>query len=304
MEDKTIEELEKIGNSEAICEIGLRYYYGKEVEENYEKAFEYFKKAMKMGSLRGKYDVMMSYYYGEGVEENYETAYKLLQEFKESNFEGLKEDMIDETKLMEAKMYYYGKYVEKNYKKAFEIFKEIANLYNNKYAIDYLAYMYYFGQEVEVNYKIAREYYESILDEEYDEIYYRLGKIYSEGLDCEKDEEKAEKYFNKVEKDIFRVTMYAMLALNEEKEFTFETILEFAKYDLEQLIDLISCFPYEHPCRLYLKRLKLLKSTEYRDIADKFIEKIKKYAKDNKFEDNFTCEEDVDKYVNYIIDLN
>ena len=302
MEDKTIEELKKIGDAEALCEMGLRYYYGKEVEKNYEKAYKYFKKAMEMGSARGKYDVAISCYEGKGVEKNYEMAYKLLQELKEIKFDGLTEEMVITIKLLESQMYYYGNYVEKNYKKAFEKFNEVANLYNNKQAIDYLAYMYYFGQEVEVNYKIARKYYENILDEEYDEIYYRLGKIYKEGLECEKDEEKAEKYFNKVEKDIFRVTIYAMLALNEEKDCSFDVILKYTEMDFKFFIDWIEAFPDKHPCRLYLKKLKSLKDTEYRDIADMFMERIKKYSKENKIRGDFEDEDDVEKYISEIID--
>ena len=277
MEDKSIEELEKIGDAEAFCEIGLRYYYGKEVEKNYEKAYKYFKKAMEMGSARGKYDVAISCYEGKGVEKNYEMAYKLLQELKEIKFDGLTEEMVITIKLLESQMYYYGNYVEKNYKKAFEKFNEVANLYNNKQAIDYLAYMYYFGQEVEVNYKIARKYYENILDEEYDEIYYRLGKIYKEGLECEKDEEKAEKYF-------------------------FDVILKYTEMDFKFFIDWIEAFPDKHPCRLYLKRLKFLKDSEYRDIADMFMERIKKYSKENKIRGDFEDEDDVEKYISEIID--
>ena len=337
MADKSIEELEKIGDAEAFCEIGLRYYYGKEVEKNYEKAFEYFKKSMEMGSARGKYNVMLSYYYGEGVDENVEMTYELIQELKENNFEGLTEKNVIIIKRTEAKMFYYGDFVNRNYKKSFEIFKELVDKYNDKYSMGYLvalyfygngvekdyekakAYaeilekdgdlysrailgdMYYFGKGVDVNYSLAKNYYEKSLDERYDATYYRLGKIYKEGLECERNEEKAEKYFNKIEKDIFRVTIYAMLALNEEKDCSFDIILQYAEMDFKFFIDWIEAFPDKHPCRLYLKKLKSLKDTEYRDIADMFMKRIKKYSKENKIRGNFEDEDDVEEYISDII---
>ena len=260
MEDKSIEELEKVGSTKALCEIGKRYYYGEKVEKDYKKAFEIFK--------------------------------ELVDKYNDKDSMGYL-----------VALYFYGNGVEKDYEKA-KAYAEILEKDGDLYSRAILGDMYYFGKGVDVNYNLAREYYEKSLDGKYDATYYRLGKIYKEGLECKKDEEKAEKYFNKIEKDIFELTIYAMIAIKEEKDFNFETILEFAKYDFDHLIDLINCFPYEHPCRLYFKKLKSLKNKEYRDIADMFIEKINKYAKKNKFDSNFTCEEDVDKYVDRIIDLN
>lgn len=258
MEDKTIEELEKIGDAEALCEIGKRYYYGESVDKDYKKAFEIFK--------------------------------ELVDKYNDKDSMGYL-----------VALYFYGNGVEKDYEKA-KVYAEILEKEEDLYSIAILGDMYYFGKGVDVNYNLARKYYEKSLDGKYDATYYRLGKIYEEGLECEKNEEKANEYFNKVEKDIFEITIYAMLALNEEKDFSFDIILQYTEMDFKFFIDWIDSFPDKHPCRVYLKKLKSLKSTEYRDIADKFIEKIKKYAKDNKFDSNFTSEEDVDKYVSDIMD--
>lgn len=257
MEDKSIDELRKIGTIEALCEIGKRYYYGENVEKDYKKSFEIFK--------------------------------ELVDKYNDKDSMGYL-----------VALYFYGKGVEKDYEKA-KAYAEILEKEEDLYSIAILGDMYYFGKGVDVNYNFARKYYEKSLDGKYDATYYRLGKIYEEGLECEKNEEKANEYFNKVEKDIFRVTLYAMLALNDEKDYNFDIILKYAEMDFDFLIDWINLFPDKHPCRIYLKKLKSLKNTEYRDIADKFIEKIKYYAKNNRFNGNFTSEEDVDKYISNII---
>lgn len=338
MKNKTIEELEKIGDSEAFYELGSRYYYGKVVEKNGELAFKYFKKSMEMGSIKGKYGLAKCYYYGKGTEGSYEIAYKLLKELKENNLNELSENIINDIKFFEAEMYYHGQCLEKNYKKAFENFEELANTYNDKQAISYLADMYYygrgtkkdflkakyyaeisekngdlyarailgdiyyFGNGTDINYEMARKLYENSFDEKYDDLYYRLGKMYLEGLGGKKDEEKAITCFNKIEKDIFSLILYAVIATKEEEKCKFELILEWASYDFDLIKELVKTFPKEHPCLIYLKRLKTLKDDEYRDVADKFKEKIKIYSKEKELENNFTSEEDVEKYIDEIIE--
>ena len=63
-----------------IFKLGLKYYLGESIEQNYEKAFELFKKAASEGDIEAKYYLACCYEYGNGVEENYQEAIKIYEE--------------------------------------------------------------------------------------------------------------------------------------------------------------------------------------------------------------------------------
>ncbi|RIB26216.1 hypothetical protein C2G38_2030398 [Gigaspora rosea] len=84
----------KLGNSNAVNEVGLCCYNGTGVERNYQKSFEYYKKSADLGNAFGMCNVGKSYNYGHGVDQDYNKAFEY---FKKSANTGNKEAMYSVT---------------------------------------------------------------------------------------------------------------------------------------------------------------------------------------------------------------
>ncbi|RIB23868.1 hypothetical protein C2G38_2071639, partial [Gigaspora rosea] len=56
--------------------VSLCYYYGTGVEINYQKSFEYCKRAADLGNVHGMNTVGNCYYYGEGVDQDYNQSFE------------------------------------------------------------------------------------------------------------------------------------------------------------------------------------------------------------------------------------
>lgn len=138
--------------------LGEMYYYGWFVEQNYEKAYEYFKQSQHPDSY---YYIGLMYYYGEYLEQNDEEAFRIFSmleqnprarymlgvmcyekgDFKEAfNLLTSVETTNLKAKYIIGKMYCYGYYVEKDYNKAREIFSELIET-NNPYAVKNASHM-------------------------------------------------------------------------------------------------------------------------------------------------------------------
>lgn len=65
----------KLGNAEAQYNLGYCYQAGVGVEQNQQKAIEWYLKSAKQGYNDALYQMMMAYGKGNGVEQNFEKAY-------------------------------------------------------------------------------------------------------------------------------------------------------------------------------------------------------------------------------------
>ena len=241
MKKKTIEELKTFvneNNSDAMVELGRRYYTGNGVQKNYELALKYFQMAETAGNIRGRYQIAICYYFGRGVKKDYEKAYNIFYDLmtkyddKDSKgyvgfmyyfghyvnrdyekayniFKALADngDVIAKTYI--ADMYYFGRYLSKDYKKAFEMYKNLYEEHNDKYSVTQLIACYYFGRGTEKDYKKVREYGEWF-EQKNNDIYvaYYLGQIYFLGRETEKDYKKAIMYFEKSNTDDYDDSYY------------------------------------------------------------------------------------------------
>ena len=66
----------KSGNAEAQNNLGDAYYYGNDVDQDFGKALEWFKKSAAKGNADALFSVGYMYDYGEGTEEDNPTALK------------------------------------------------------------------------------------------------------------------------------------------------------------------------------------------------------------------------------------
>ncbi len=310
MKEKNIRELEilvKQNNSEAIYELGERYYFGKGVEIDYEKAKMYYAKAEYLGNYKGKYAIGRMYYFGKSFEKNYERAYNIFNEltikyddqyskyylgemyyfgkYVEKNYEkayNIFNELAtkyndDWAKYYLGEMYYFGKYVGKDYGKAYDLFNELATEYNDDWAKYYLGEMYYFGKYVGKDYEQAKILFEQVKNG-YDKVNaeYYLGKIFENGgYGVTQNFEKAEEYFRKIEKDICTTLICYVLGIEYLAKFSLSDIVN---RDMVTVKECMSSFDSpKHSANVYYKRWKNISEDAYNDIIERLKVKISKY---------------------------
>uniref|UniRef100_A0A6Q2WXI8 Fibronectin type-II domain-containing protein n=1 Tax=Esox lucius TaxID=8010 RepID=A0A6Q2WXI8_ESOLU len=103
------------GNTHAMAFLGKMYSEGSDyLSQNNETALQYFKKASEMGNPVGQSGLGMAYLYGRGVPVNYELALKYFQKAAEQGW-------VD-GQLQLGTMYYNGIGVKRDYKQALKFF--------------------------------------------------------------------------------------------------------------------------------------------------------------------------------------
>ena len=108
----------KSGNEDPV-KMGEKYYYGKRVEQSYEKAVEYFQKAADQGNSEGQWWLGKMYESGKGVGQSYEKAAELYQKAAD---QGMKE-----AQYLLGSLYENGFGVEQSYEKAAEYYQKAAD---------------------------------------------------------------------------------------------------------------------------------------------------------------------------------
>ncbi|XP_051908692.1 protein sel-1 homolog 1 [Hippocampus zosterae] len=103
------------GNTHAMAFLGKMYSEGSDyLPQNNETALQYFKKASDLGNPVGQSGLGMAYLYGRGVSVNYELALKYFQKAAEQGW-------VD-GQLQLGTMYYNGMGVKRDYKQALKFF--------------------------------------------------------------------------------------------------------------------------------------------------------------------------------------
>lgn len=263
---------EKYNHARSYYYLGEFYFFGGPVEIDYEKSFFYYSEALKINPeyLKAKLCIAYAYYSGKGIEKNYEIAFNMFKE------------LVEEYKFPDAyfylgEFYYLGRVVQQSYEKAFSYFNKSVeyekNIYASKY---YLGEMYMFGKGVNTDCPKAKMYFEEILDEKYDDTYYKLALLNSGNYGIEKNEEKTKKYFEKIEFDLCIALIYYVLAIKPEEEQSLDEIVRLLNSETEMNIvkESLFQFPQNHPSKIYHDRLSYLTKEEYKNIVEKLKNKI------------------------------
>ncbi|MCT6521700.1 sel1 repeat family protein [Ruminococcus sp. AM54-1NS] len=212
------------GNVLAIHDLGKLYSTEKLGEKNDEKSFSFYREAlhaltviepnadsmlpyepryegqnMKSADMRSYvwYRIGKMHCYGLGTEQDYEKAFEW---FLKSAQEGNK---FAQYSL--ANLYYYGNGVEKDLSQAFLWYQKSASQ-GQPYASYAAAQMYSKGEYVAENKETAQRYYKAALsgfleleskDQADDNLFYKIGVMYKNGLGTEADISKAIDYFKR-----------------------------------------------------------------------------------------------------------
>ena len=214
----------KSGNVLAIHDLGKLYSTDKLGAKDEEKSFAFYQEAlqgfmeiepdsdymfpyepkfkgqvMKPADMRSYvwYRIDKMHCYGLGTEQDYEKAF---QWFLKSSQEGHK---FAQYSL--ANLYYYGNSVEKDLSQAFLWYQKSASQ-GQPYASYAVAQMYSKGEYVAENNETAQRYYKAALsgfleleskDQADDNLFYKIGVMYKNGLGTEADISKAIDYFKR-----------------------------------------------------------------------------------------------------------
>ena len=214
----------KSGNVLAIHDLGKLYSTDKLGAKDEEKSFAFYREAlqgfmeiepdsdymfpyepkfkgqvMKPADMRSYvwYRIGKMHCYGLGTEQDYEKAF---QWFLKSSQEGHK---FAQYSL--ANLYYYGNSVEKDLSQAFLWYQKSASQ-GQPYASYAVAQMYSKGEYVAENNETAQRYYKAALsgfleleskDQADDNLFYKIGVMYKNGLGTEADISKAIDYFKR-----------------------------------------------------------------------------------------------------------
>ena len=249
------------GNVLAIHDLGKLYSTEKLGEKNDEKSFSFYREAlhaltviepnadsmlpyepryegqnMKSADMRSYvwYRIGKMHCYGLGTEQDYKEAFKW---FEKSAQEGNK---FAQYSL--ANLYYYGNGVEKDLSQAFLWYRKSSEQ-GQPYASYAVAQMYSKGEYVAENKETAQRYYKAALsgfleleskDQADDNLYYKLGAMYKNGLGTEIDIPKAIEYFEKSTENMWstyqlgRLYLFGAEELEKDKEKAVEWLTKSA----------------------------------------------------------------------------
>ena len=183
----------------SLNDLGNIYYS----EGDYQKAYEFYKKAIAIGDSSGYSGLGALYYYGKGVN----------QDYKKANVAFERIGWWDPNRKLLSDMYFYGQGVEVDYEKSYQILANCLNRFDVKNAPAFfkhyeklaqkgipehqyhLASAYYYGNGTEIDYKKSFYWFDKAAQKNYRDAYYYLGEHYQNGSGVNKDLDKALKWF-------------------------------------------------------------------------------------------------------------
>lgn len=182
-ECKDLFEKAAIGDLEAMCEIGRRYYDGSNgVTKNLDLAFRYFLQAAEKGNPEAQCNVAWCYEVGDGVEQDLSKAYEWYQKSAENNCSMAQYSL--------GWMYYNGISVAKNQSKAIAWFIKAAEK-GHAMAQYKLGMAFLEGIGVDQNESIANHWLMQSADQGVVFAQYMLAENYYHGRGCRQDIIKA-----------------------------------------------------------------------------------------------------------------
>ncbi len=152
---KSLFEQAEHGDAEAQLRLGYCYEKGNGVEQNYEKAIEWYTKSAEQGNVSAMYYLGYCYQEGRGVEQNYKKSVELYTKSAEQGNSSAQNNL--------GYCYKEGYGVEQNYLKAVEWYTKSAEQ-GNASAMFNLAVCYEQGYGVETCYIKAIKYYQRAYD--------------------------------------------------------------------------------------------------------------------------------------------
>lgn len=170
--------------------LGSAYHCGEGVEQDSEKAIEWYEASAEQGLSGAIYRLGECYLNGDGVERDIDKAILYFTEAADKEHTGAMNRLGD--------CYLHGWGVEENEKTAFEYYKQAGDLEDPEGMYNEF-HCYYIGWGVDENINTAIDLLNTAADLGYTPALIRLGKLYQEGKELARDYNKALEYFREAE---------------------------------------------------------------------------------------------------------
>jgi TPR repeat protein len=191
--------------------LGLIYNEGQGIEKNPSKANTYFERATTLGYAAASYRLGLNYYNGNGVDRNHVKACEL---FEEAEKNGLIFNDLGVIYCQLGLNYYNGDGVKENYARALEFFKKAEQRNHGNDLMFYtLGLIYNEGQGIEKDPTTANTYFERAMELGYAAASYRLGLNYYNGNGVDRDHSIALDLFKEAKKNYKNPMIFYNLAL-------------------------------------------------------------------------------------------
>ena len=174
------------GYAAAQNKLGECYYTGTEVKKNYKQAARWFCKAAEQGNATAQYNLAYCYINGQGVTKDYAQAVSWYRKAAEQGHAKAQNNL--------ATCYYNGLGVTKDYTQAVNWYRKAAEQ-GNASAQCNLGYCYQYGQGVTKDYAQAVNWYRKAAEQGYASAQYNLGYCYINGQGVTKDYAQAVNWF-------------------------------------------------------------------------------------------------------------
>ena len=181
----------KHGNAKAQNYIGVCYYNGDGMPQDYEKAVEWFTKAAKQNDAAGQYNLGYCYYKGKGLSRDYDKAFYLYSKAANQGYA--------DAQFRLGRCYFYGTGVLEDQTKAFYWYSKAAEQGFAEAQTD-LGDCYYYGDGTPKDLKKAVYWYSKAADQGDADGQYSLGRCYENGEGITQDLEKASELYAKAKK--------------------------------------------------------------------------------------------------------
>ena len=174
------------GYAAAQNKLGECYYTGTEVKKNYKQAARWFCKAAEQGNATAQYNLAYCYINGQGVTKDYAQAVSWYRKAAEQGHAKAQNNL--------GTCYYNGLGVTKDYTQAVNWYRKAAEQ-GNASAQCNLGYCYQCGQGVTKDYAQAVNWYRKAAEQGYASAQYNLGYCYINGQGVTKDYAQAVNWF-------------------------------------------------------------------------------------------------------------
>ena len=216
------------GYARTQCRLGYMHESGHGVEQSYDKAVEWYQKAAEQGHVAAQCNLGVMYEYGQGVEQSYETAVEWYRKAAEQGYARGQCNL--------GVMYEYGQGVEQSYETAVEWYRKAAEQ-GNAIAQFNLGCQYYFSKGVEQSYDKAFEWFRKAAEQGIASAQYNLGCQYHFSQGVEQSYDKAVEWYRKAAEQGYAGAQWnlgLMYEYGEGVEQSYETAVEWYQKAAEQ----------------------------------------------------------------------
>ncbi|NKB37469.1 MAG: hypothetical protein GKR93_09920 [Gammaproteobacteria bacterium] len=174
------------GDAKAQAHLGYMYYAGEGVEQNYEEAVKWYRKAAVQGDKDAQYNLAVAYAFGEGTKQDYKESALWYRRAAEQGH------AIAQYSL--GISYSYGEGVKQDSKEAVKWFQMSAEQGYSRSQVQ-LAAKYHTGDGVALDYQEAVKWYRKAADKGDAAAQYNLGSMYRSGKGVKQDYNQSVRWY-------------------------------------------------------------------------------------------------------------